>query len=152
MIKTSLQFLFALLFSSLCFCQPQGKIMFSYDEAGNQTSRFYILISNRSSNAANTDVKKLKDDDLFTSDVSEKIKYFPNPVKEELFVQWTNDAEKSVQTITLYNSAGMQLQVFKISETENTSTINFKDLPSGFYSVELFYTNGDQKNLKVIKQ
>ena len=152
MIKTNSQVLFALLFSSLCFCQPEGKIRFNYDEAGNQTSRFYILISNRTSSAINATAKKINDIDLYTSDISEKIKYFPNPVKEELFVQWTNDAEKSVEKVILYNSAGQQLQAFKMTFSENTSTISFKDLPSGFFSVELFYTNGELKNLKVIKQ
>ena len=99
-----------------------------------------------------TSAKKINDIDLYTSDISEKIKYFPNPVKEELFVQWTNDAEKSVEKVILYNSAGQQLQAFKMTFSENTSTISFKDLPSGFFSVELFYTNGELKNLKVIKQ
>ena len=149
MIKTNLPILFFVIFSSICFRQPEGTVRFTYDVAGNQTSRFYILISNKLSNAKTVD--DIVDADLFKSDISDKIKYYPNPVKEDLYIQWINQEDKVVESITIYNSGGQQLLNFKVSESERNTTVNFQNYPSGFFSVELLYSNGERKNLKVIK-
>jgi hypothetical protein len=47
---------------------------------------------------------------------------------------------------------GQYLKSFKNLEKEVFKTISFQDFPIGTYSVLLFYSNGEQKAITIIKQ
>ena len=138
-----------LLFLTCYFSNAQNRILFSYDAAGNQTRRVICLYCPTSKQI--TDLSKLTEDDLIKSDVSDQIYYYPNPVKEELYVKWILVEDKKVETISVYNLNGALLQQFKNLNTNNLQIIPFSTYPQGIYTVMLFYNNGEEKSLKIVK-
>ena len=65
------------------------KIRFEYDEAGNQILRTWCTsCSSRITNEPEKDFSKLEDSDLQKFFPQDVISYYPNPVKEELYLKW----------------------------------------------------------------
>ena len=128
------------------------KLQFSYDIAGNQTSRKYIVVSNRLANKNSKQIKNLVASDLLTSDVSEEIKFYPNPVQEDLFIQWIETVEKKVVQLQLFNMSGQLLKTFPNNKGNDSMTINFQDFPSGIFNLILEYASADKKVLKIVKK
>lgn len=137
------------------FCSAQNKIVFSYDTAGNQIKR-EICIN------CPAGTGRLKDEDLAEKDIEAKdfmksddlegISYYPNPVKEELYVRWPLEDNKYITTISVYNINGQKLKNFTEQKNTITETIRFSEYPQGIYTILLDYNNGEQKTLKIIKK
>jgi hypothetical protein len=128
-------------------------VLFDYDTAGNQIRRYAISISARTANNDSIkDIKDLVEEDLLKSDIYEDIKYFPNPVSEELFVNWVMPKNKFVERVDLYSITGQLLTSKSKLAKENTVSIQFSRYPEGMYNLVLLYSNGEQKTLKVIKK
>ena len=144
--------LFLLLFlSSLSFGQ---KIAFNYDDAGNQIQR-YICTSCHSRKTNDTDYKtpeSLTDKDLIKDDLYGQISYYPNPVKEELYVKWHNKVDNQVTKIELYSISGQLVKYISDLRNSELATIGFQPYPEGYYNLILVYSNGDRKTLKIIKK
>jgi hypothetical protein len=144
--------LFLLLFiSSLSFGQ---KINFSYDVAGNQTRR-YISLNRVQQNSSDTIYKTpetLTKKDLIQDDLNSQISYYPNPVREELYVKWTEVDGQDMQTIELYDLAGKMIRIFPNQSAVDNAVINFESYPSGIYNLILVYANQERKSLKIMKQ
>ena len=115
--------LFLLLFlSSLSFGQ---KIAFNYDDAGNQIQR-YICTSCHSRKTNDTDYKtpeSLTDKDLIKDDLYGQISYYPNPVKEELYVKWHNKVDNQVTKIELYSISGQLVKYIPLIIQKHHSKI-----------------------------
>jgi hypothetical protein len=132
--------------------QNPDKIVFSYDNAGNQTLRELCI------NCANTTAryisnpKDLKKENLVKSEVSNLISYYPNPVREELYLSWELANNNSVSTIQIYDLNGRLLRTFQGLTTVTIQTIPFIDYPAGNYLVILVYANDEQKTIKIIKK
>lgn len=139
-MKTNLFFL-TLLISCLSF--GQTRIKFAYDDAGNQISRtICINCASRVSTALITE--------NFIQE--EKISYYPNPVQEELYVNWKNKDNNLVNSIELFNLNGQLIKTYPDLKSYETATINFQSYPEGFYEVVLFFDNGTQQTLKIVKK
>lgn len=136
---TLLFFIFSLLSSA------QDKILFSYDNAGNQTLREICINCNARTSAK--PIKELKKEDLQEID---KISYYPNPVSEELYINWELITDKKVQSIKLVSLSGKILGTY-LPENENM-VIGFQNLPQGLYLIHLIYNTSEEKVLKIIKK
>lgn len=132
----------------------QKRIKFTYDSAGNQTQR-YICITGCTAKMANDSIykteKTLVEEDLIEDIEYEQIKYYPNPVLEELYVKWPNTIDKYVSKIELYSLNGQLLKQFDNIKNQNTISVSFYNYPEGYYNLLLIYSNGERKTLKIVK-
>jgi Secretion system C-terminal sorting domain len=146
-----LLFLFTFLFS--CFyATAQNKIVFTYDTAGNQILRELCISCNNPNAKYIKDPKQLTKEDLITSDVSDLISYYPNPVQQELYLSWQLANNNAVRAIQVYDLNGRLLQSYNGLESLNLQTIPFASYPTGMYAVVLVYSNGEQKSIKIVKK
>lgn len=133
--------------------KAQNKITFDYDAAGNQVKR-ELCINCTNPNyriAAPKEIAALKEEDLQKFFPEDVISYYPNPVKEELYIKWELVADKAVSIIYLYDLNGRVLQTYNHLEKVSNQTIPFLNYPSGNYLVVLMYNNGEQKTIKIVK-
>lgn len=132
-----------------CFGQPE-LVAFDYDAAGNQIKR-YLIDVNRPGSENPKSITELTESDLIKSDIYDDIKYYPNPVKEELYVFWNLVKDNNVQSIQLFSISGKLIRSFDNLNKFENFTIPFQALPDGMYSVNLIFKDGAKKSLKVIK-
>jgi hypothetical protein len=102
-------YLFLLLISTVSF--SQSKLLFEYDTAGNQI-KCELCVSNCATlrKIANPDVAQLKQEDYIKSFPEDVISYYPNPVKEELYLKWELKDYNKVTTIQLYSLSGQLIK------------------------------------------
>lgn len=127
----------------------QQKIHFDYDVAGNQITREFCLTCLAKSNSK--DISELTDSDLLKFLPEDNFSYYPNPVKEELFLKWDNFNTIKISNIKLFSSNGALLKLFEKQENLISQNILFRDYPNGLYVIILSYTNGEEKSIKIIK-
>ncbi len=132
--------------------QNPDKIVFTYDAAGNQSLR-ELCINCMNPNARYiSNPKELKKEDLITSEASNLISYYPNPVREELYLSWDLANNNTVASIQIYDLNSRLLRTFQGLATVNLQTIPFIAYPAGNYLVMLLYADGEQKTIKIIKK
>lgn len=143
-----------LLFLCCCIAQAQDKITFSYDDAGNQIQRELCIncTTSKMSNETIKEITALEDEDLKKIYPEDVISYYPNPVREELYLQWELIEGNYVTSIQLYDLNGRVLQSFYNLNQKNNQNIAFQSYPIGMYAVILFYKNGEQKSIKIVKK
>lgn len=133
----------------------QQKITFNYDHAGNQILR-ELCLSGCSPSAKHIDdikeIESLTEDDLLKFSPTDVISYYPNPVKEELYLQWDLAHENYVTLIQVYSMTGQVLQTYQANERINNLNIPFQSYSTGVYIITLSYKNGEEKTIKIIKQ
>jgi len=152
-MKNSLLFFF-LLFVGNVIAQTNDHILFDYDAAGNQIKRYLVDINpdgNKQSNQPVKDIKDITDSDLIKADIYDDLKYYPNPVKEQLYLKWNLLNGNTVKSITLYSLSGQLIKVVNNMENDNAYIFPFQELPQGIYSLILNCSNGEQKSLKIVK-
>lgn len=142
----SLLFLFTL-FPLFSWSQT---IIFTYDIAGNQIKREFNLYGNRQSNQEVKDYNDLVNSDLEKFFPEDVISYYPNPVRDELFIHWDLIDDNNVNVVEIYGVSGQCLKKVT-SFNDNSIIISFVDFPIGTYVVQINYVNGDQKSIKIIK-
>jgi hypothetical protein len=134
--------------------KAQTKIGFEYDTSGNQIRR-YLCVNCLPSTGKTADVKEidsLEEKDLqkfFSEDV---ISYYPNPVREELYIKWELSNDNAVSSIQISNINGQILKKLSNLQQLNTQNLAFGEYASGIYLIVLNYSNGKQKTIKIIKQ
>ena len=150
------KFLLLVLLVTSIRCHGQDRITFSYDNAGNQIQRNLCLNcppgTAKTANVKPKEITALKDEDLQKFFPEDVISYYPNPVKEELYLKWELKDQNLVNSIQVYGLSGQLLKSYSGLEKTNTQNIPFQEYPSGVYAVVLFYSDGEQKSIKIIKQ
>ncbi|MDP5202020.1 T9SS type A sorting domain-containing protein [Flavobacterium sp. DG2-3] len=144
-----------LLFGFCAFSNAQQKITFSYDSAGNQIVRNLCLSGCNPTGKSTEEVKEIEavtDEDLLKFSKEDVISYYPNPVKEQLYIKWELINDNKVSSITVYGISGQVLQNFSRTENTDNQIISFGEYSRGVYLVVLNYKDGDQKTIKIIKQ
>jgi hypothetical protein len=128
-----------------------NRIQFSYDEAGNQIQR-KICPNCPAKNATDADYKN--EETVTEKDMieDEKVYYYPNPVREELYIKWKNTDGKELTEIKLYSMQGQELKRITDVKAIELAKIGFMDYPTGYYNIVLEYSNGEKKDLKIVKQ
>lgn len=140
-----------ILFHSFWSNAQQDKIRFEYDNAGNQIKR--ELCSNCPSKSSNyIAIENLEEKDLLKFFAEDVISYYPNPVKEELFLKWELINGKNVNTIEIYSLGGQLVKKYSNLDLSNKLNIPFNSFPEGVYTVLLLYSNGEQKDIRIIKK
>jgi hypothetical protein len=131
------------------------RLHFEYDTAGNQTSRFLNFNSSSTRTAQNEtpkEISELKEEDLLKFSPNDVISYYPNPVREELYLKWDLTNENKVSSIEVFSINGQRVNVFTDLENENAKNIPFQEYPEGTYLVLLNYTSGEQKSITILKK
>lgn len=128
--------------------QAQTKIKFTYDTAGNQTSR--ILCINCSAKPGTEVEAVMEEEDQFIEE--DFISYYPNPVKEELHINWEFKVENYVTLIQVFSLTGQVLYTAQVNKNTTNHNIFFQSYPAGVYIVSINYKSGGPKTIKIIKQ
>ena len=144
--------LMVLAFSLFSTAQNQTKIKFSYDNAGNQTSRTLCVKCPPETGKQIKEIEAIVDEDLEKIEGEDMISYYPNPVKEELYLKWELTDDNYVTSIQLFSLTGQVLKTFQGTKNTNTQNILFQAYPSGVYVVLVNYKSGAPKSFKIIKQ
>ncbi len=134
------------------FSLGQIKLNFEYDNAGNQIRRSVCSGCRLASNQKVTDIANLTNKDMIKDFPEDLISYYPNPVKEELYLKWELKDNNKITEIHIYNLSGQLLKSIQKLENQSTQAIAFQEYPQGNYVLLLLYSNGEQKSLKIIKQ
>jgi hypothetical protein len=145
----NLIYLFLLFSISSSFGQ---RIHFEYDAAGNQIERKLCLSCSAKTSSMPKQITELKQEDLKKFLPEDNFSYYPNPVKEELFLKWENLENNSITNIKLINLNGIVLKSFETLESKLEQNILFQDYAAGMYILQLTYSNGEEKTIKIIKQ
>jgi hypothetical protein len=112
------------------------KINMTYDNAGNQLNRQFVVPTSAQSKLAATD----------------RIDCLPNPVVDNAAVSWQLIGVKTMKSIRLYNDKGVLLQTFLGLEKVSTQAISFKNYAAGQYQLLLQYSDSTQKAITITKQ
>ena len=134
------------IFLALTYSSYGQLTTFSYDIAGNQTAMYVeiqIISPGKMASASTT---------LQNNPIYNDVKYYPNPVKSELYMEWQTINDNSLNGIVVFNIDGKLLKEYSHLNTINNYTLPFQDYPQGVYFVEFLYSNGEQKTFKIIKQ
>jgi len=138
-----------LLITVLSQSGAQTKTKFNYDAAGNQILRYVCINCNDrvakdtiTTSSSITDVKKNQ---------QSKISYYPNPVQQELNINWIKDNNASVTSIEIFSMTGQSLGHYSDLENELSTTVEFGDYPQGFYNLTIYFSDGNKETLKVVK-
>lgn len=149
------QVILLLLLFTTSITLAQNKVMFEYDTAGNQIKRTLCINCAPGTGKSTDKPKEIADltaEDLIKSFPEDAISYYPNPVKEELYLKWSLIDDAKVSEIQLYSLNGQLLKRISKLENQNTQSITFQQYPQGIYNILFVFTNGEQKSLKIIKQ
>jgi hypothetical protein len=137
------------------FTQAQNDLVkFTYDSAGNQTQRILCIncLSAKKTNDSIKEVSVLQKEDLQKFTPDDDISYYPNPVKEELYLQWNFIEGTQISSISVYDMNGRLLKYLNDMSKVNNQNISFLNYSRGVYAVVLSYNNGEQKSIKIIKE
>lgn len=132
----------------------QDKLAFKYDTAGNQISRQRICLNCTPSvkaSIASLDsipVVAIEESKLLNS----KLTTYPNPVIDELALEWVDNPEKLPSKVQLNSFDGRVLYQLVLKEKQREQTIDFSNYSSGVYVLTVYYTNGKKETIKIIKK
>ena len=145
---------YLLLFSVLLsnYLLNAQNLTFGYDLAGNQTSRTLCVNCNSKPAKEIKEISALQEEDLLQFSPEDQVSYYPNPVREELYLSWKTSAVKYVAAVKVLSVTGQVLLNYQGSSHASNYNIAFQDYPSGIYLVLLTYSNGEEKTIKIIKQ
>lgn len=145
-----------LLFGTFFMCQAQDKIKFTYDPlTGNQLTRELCLNCPPSSSKPAREIKEIEaltNADLDKFSPEDVISYYPNPVKEELYLKWELIDDNTVSSVQVFSITGQVLKNYNALDRTNNVNIPFQELSSGIYLVQLNYSKGEPKTIKIIKK
>lgn len=141
-----------ILFSMAIEAQPK-KITFTYDNAGNQVSRVLCLnCAGKKSDVISKETVAATEENLQKFFPEDVLSYYPNPVREELYLKWQLINETYVKSLTVYSFNGQKLKSYSQSDSSNSQTIPFQSFPTGVYLIILEYSSGEEKTIKIIKK
>jgi len=146
------KYLLLVFLSFSLFSKAQTKIKFSYDTAGNQVNRTLCVNCPPETGKQVKEIEALVDEDLEKFSEEDVVSYYPNPVKEELYLKWELTDDNYVTSIQVFSMTGQVLSTYQGTKNSNTKNILFQSYPSGVYVVLINYKSGDSKTIKIIKQ
>jgi len=125
-------------------------VIFEYDDSGNQILRSLCINCIPTRGRARVNLEETISDNIefLQNDV---LKYYPNPVKEELHLDWSTTDNKNLTVIYIYSMGGQLLKKYSNLENVRTATIPFIQYSKGIYTVNLVYADGSMKSIKIIK-
>ena len=85
--------------------------------------------------------------DIEPADIKSATMVYPNPFTDEITIDFGTEQQVLIR---VYQFTG-QL-VYSVSDNERLAKINFTNLPSGIYLLNVIYPNNSQETIRVIKQ
>lgn len=123
------------------------KLVFTYDESGNQIKRDKPAKSGRVASEELIILETVEEQDAFSNDFV----VYPNPTVGPITLRWTEEYQGRVASITLSDMAGRKEEIeFKPNTTEVEIDLTLK--PQGVYIINFHLTNGKRIDKKIIKQ
>ena len=105
----------------------------------------------RNSNEPVKEYNDLTKEDLQKFFPEDVISYYPNPVKDELYLEWELINDNKVLSIHVFSINGQLVKNID-NLSENKTIISFQEFTSGTYLVNLNYETGNQKSITIIKK
>jgi len=140
---------FLLLFYSLQGFSQFGAaptLQFAYDQSGNQVLRCRYGCFRRPANNTESENEKNK----ITEQTENQFKYFPNPVTDELTLNWTIN---KITSIYVFDMNSKLLNNFEVKNSKNNSyKIPFTNYIQGVYIVKVLFEDQSVKMFKIIKK
>lgn len=137
-----------------CLSFGQNRIKFRYDSAGNQIQRYICINCITAKTYANSEFKTpetIVEKDLIEDEENDHVSYYPNPVREELYVKWKNKDNVFVTSIEIFSISGQLVSSYPKLNNVDTVSIAFQSFPEGIYNLILVYSNSERKTLKIVK-
>ena len=128
------------------------KILFNYDSAGNQVQR--QLCINCSLFAGKTAEREevVEIVKLGEKEFQEKITFYPNPVSEELHIEWSFPDHRHLNSLAVFTIEGKQVMQYDNLHEMNSFTVPFASLSAGSYIIVYSSTDGERKSIKILKK
>lgn len=123
----------------------QNKIAYTYDDAGNRTSRKVVILAPLSQETKSAGAPAPVEEELG----EQKITVYPNPTKGELAVEVTGGDTKDEIRMVLYNVQGSQLQ--NKGCVAGKTRIDMSAYPTGLYILRII-TGNKTVEFKIIKE
>ncbi len=139
--------LLLLLLFATTVSNAQKRILFDYDSTGNQKER--VICPSCGARISN---ENPTEKDFIKNEISSTIDYYPNPVKEELYLKWTNKLDANIESIELSSISGQLLKKSTEMNDKKDTSISFSEYPQGMYVLVFVYTNGERESIKIVKQ
>ena len=161
--------------NQLLSINPDSKLIFSYDLAGNQTQRFYceeegfcspIAPSNRKIDeegvkmedkqgvvvAEQTGVPLPGDEVQEDPEVLEvKHSVYPSPTDGKVTIKLSGKDYNLTNSISIYSVTGALVQKTTLKTPTNQMDLDLSNVPSGVYFIHLHFTNGTVTTEQIIK-
>lgn len=132
----------------------QDKLAFTYDTSGNQITRQRICINctpaARSALVESDSINLIADELKNISNF--QLRSYPNPVADELHVEWINNPEMLVYKIQLFSNNSQLLLDMSINDKQGEQTLNFGTFPAGIYHLIVHYNDQRTKSFKIVKK
>jgi hypothetical protein len=143
--------LLTLFLFSIVYKTEAQTISFGYDTAGNQTTRT-LCLQCQSKKGNTKEIIALTEEDMQKFYPEDIISYYPNPVKEELYLKWELIDNNYVSSIKVYDLNGRMIDSYDNLYSTNNQNVFFQKFPKGIYIVILIYSNKEEKSIKIIKE
>ncbi len=131
---------------------PHTVISFKYDGAGNQYVRYFDL-SKKSKEASTEQVTEdISEGTPQNTDLTRAVNLFPNPIENELNLDWSASVNTYVKSIQVYSLGSKMIENRTPSKSTQQYKINFNHYASGIYIIRILFDNGKQETFKVIKK
>ena len=145
----------------LLMINPNSKLLFVYDNAGNQKQRFYCAFA--SCTVPNPPAGRAVSDELIVSKESEEVEetklvlekelsLYPNPTEGLVLLKFNSNSDVSLShDINIYNSLGILVKTIP-SNSKNELEIDLANLSSGMYLVHIHLSNNTSITKQIIKK
>jgi len=151
--------------NKLLSINPDSKLIFAYDNSGNQKQRFYCIDAGCSiptppaGKQSNDDMivaRQEKEDDILINEDGilsneNQFSVYPNPTKDAVHIQVSNELRTKINSINIYNVNSVLVQSIVFNQEEKLN-FSLQGQPTGVYFVHLHIDGGDSITKKIIKQ
>jgi Secretion system C-terminal sorting domain len=133
--------------------QEQEQVLqLSYDPAGNQTLSALVCVNCvDAENPAQEPVAELQEEPAAKATLNQ-LRYYPNPVAEELTLTWENTPRSHITSVAVYALNGKRIALKKNLNTQTQLTLNFSDKATGIYTIEALSSDGKTATFKILKK
>ncbi|MGG5506147.1 MULTISPECIES: T9SS type A sorting domain-containing protein [unclassified Myroides] len=149
-MKNNVKLLVLLLSWSATSQIASKQLVFDYDGAGNQIYRGVIEDSSTSNPLLSNDSNEFLLQETAQNE-KPKLKYYPNPVQEVLFILWDRTVQE-VAAIFLYSSNYQVILKRENLFVEEQTYFDVRALPQGSYVMVVQYADGTKENGIIIKR
>lgn len=150
-MKTKLLIALALFFGYVAIAQD--KLVFSYDTAGNQILRNRVCLTCLQAvmPSAIDSIPIVAEEVSLEEFGTFKMMAYPNPVTDQLYVEWEEHPEKRPNQLLLFTLDGRKVMDTPLSARYGSYGVEFNRYPPGGYLLLVLYENGTKESFKIIK-